>query len=88
MRYPILIKEDPRTSSFGVVVPDLPGCIAASDTLDGAIAEARAAAAAWIMGARQRNMRIPAASSPTEVLTLGDYKDWDIGFIELPQGEG
>lgn len=40
MRYAILID----TTAFGVVVPDLPGCFSAGDTLADALAAAREAA--------------------------------------------
>ena len=36
MNYPILISKHPR-SDYGVVVPDLPGCISAGRTLDEAM---------------------------------------------------
>ena len=48
MRYPIAIEAGDETTAFGVVVPDLPGCFSAGDTLDEAIAGAEEAAAAWI----------------------------------------
>lgn len=32
-RCPILIEEGTKTEAFGVVVPDLPGCFSAGDTL-------------------------------------------------------
>lgn len=48
MRYPIVIEPGDETTAFGVVVPDLPGCFSAGDTLDEAITGAEEAAAAWI----------------------------------------
>jgi len=48
MRYPIAIEAGTVDTAFGVVVPDLPGCFAAGDTLDEAMASAEEAAAAWI----------------------------------------
>ena len=43
MRYPIAIEPGTDTTAWGVVVPDLPGCFSAGDTLDEAIEEAREA---------------------------------------------
>ena len=40
MRYPIAIEPGEAKTAFGVVVPDLPGCFSAGDTLDEAIANA------------------------------------------------
>ena len=48
MRYPIAIEPDTDTTAFGVIVPDLPGCFSARDTLDEAITEAEEAASAWV----------------------------------------
>jgi predicted RNase H-like HicB family nuclease len=45
MRYPIAIERGTETAAYGVVVPDLPGCFPAGDTLDEARLDARAAGA-------------------------------------------
>ena len=42
MRYPIVIHKD-ENSSYGVTVPDLPGCFSGGDTLDDAFDMAREA---------------------------------------------
>ncbi len=47
MRYPIAIEPGSATQAFGVVVPDLPGCFSAGDTLDAAMHNAADAIAAW-----------------------------------------
>jgi len=36
VRYPIAIEAGDDLKAFGVVVPDLPGCFSAGDTLDDA----------------------------------------------------
>ena len=41
MHYPIAIEPDDDKHAFGVVVPDLPGCFSAGDSLDDAMAQAR-----------------------------------------------
>jgi predicted RNase H-like HicB family nuclease len=48
MRYPIAIESRTEQTAYGVVVPDLPGCFSAGDTLDEAIAGAEEASLAWI----------------------------------------
>ena len=40
MRYPIAIEPGDETSAFGVIIPDLPGCYSAGDTLEEARANA------------------------------------------------
>lgn len=61
MRYPILIEEGTETAAFGVVVPDLPGCFSAGDTLDEAL-DAVKEAAAWIDAALDAGRSIPSPS--------------------------
>lgn len=41
MRYPVVIELGTDTTAFGVIVPDLPGCFSAGDTLDEAMPEPR-----------------------------------------------
>jgi predicted RNase H-like HicB family nuclease len=43
MRYPIVIEPGDATHAYGVVVPDLPGCFSAGDTLEEAIENAEEA---------------------------------------------
>jgi len=83
MRYPILIEDGSATAAFGVVVPDLPGCFAAGDTLDQALDGAREAAAAWIDAALDAGEAVPPPSPLEEVRRLPEYQGWAIGVIEL-----
>ena len=82
-RYPILIEEGTDAEAFGVVVPDLPGCFSAGDTLDEAVDAAKEAAAAWIDTALDQGMPVPPPWSLDEVRKLRGYKGWAVGLIEL-----
>jgi hypothetical protein len=42
LRYPFAIETGDGKRAFGVVVPDLPGCFSAGDTLDDALIDAHA----------------------------------------------
>ncbi|MBM3649136.1 MAG: ribbon-helix-helix protein, CopG family [Alphaproteobacteria bacterium] len=83
MRYPILIEHGTGTTAFGVVVPDLPGCFSAGDTLDAAIEAAHEAAAAWIDSALDRGIAVPEPSTLDAVRQRRGYKGWAVGFIDL-----
>ena len=48
MRYPITIEPGNDTTAWGVVVPDLPGCFSAGDTLEESMIQAEEAVIAWI----------------------------------------
>lgn len=86
MRYPILIEEGSETTAFGVVVPDLPGCFSAGDSLDDAMDAAKQAAAAWIDTALDAGTAIPAPSRLEEVRQLLGYEGWTVGLLELEPG--
>lgn len=63
MRYPVAIEPGTDTEAFGVVVPDLPGCFSAGDTLEEAIANAEEAIVAWIETALDAGQDIPTPST-------------------------
>lgn len=48
MRYPIAIEPGNDATAWGVVVPDLPGCFSAGDTLEEALIQAEDAVTTWI----------------------------------------
>jgi len=83
MRYPIVIEPGTDTTAFGVVVPDLPGCFSAGDTLDEAMAGAEEAATTWIDAALDAGEPIPPQSSLAAVRGFPEYRDWTIGIITL-----
>lgn len=83
MRYPIAIELGTDTTAFGVVVPDLPGCFSAGDTLDEAMAGAEEAAAAWIDAALDGGEAIPGPTSLEAVRRKPEYAGWAFGVITL-----
>jgi predicted RNase H-like HicB family nuclease len=48
MKYPIAIEPGDADHAYGVMVPDLPGCFSAGDTLDEAIDNAKEAIELWL----------------------------------------
>ncbi len=83
MRYPIAIEPGSDTTAFGVVVPDLPGCFSAGDTLDEALAAAEQAAEAWIDAALDDGQAIPAPGSLEAIGRNPDFAGWAFGVITL-----
>jgi predicted RNase H-like HicB family nuclease len=83
MRYPIAIEPGTDRTAFGVIVPDLPGCFSAGDTLDEAVAGAEEAAAAWVDAALDAGHAIPAPTSLEAVRRQPDYAGWTFGVITL-----
>jgi predicted RNase H-like HicB family nuclease len=83
MRYPIAIEVRTETDAYGVVVPDLPGCFSAGDTLDDAVAGAEEAAAAWIDATLDAGGAVPAASSIEAVRARPEFAGWAFGVVAV-----
>jgi len=83
MRYPVVIEPGDDTTAFGVVVPDLPGCFSAGDTLDEAMVGAEEAAAAWIDATLDAGEAIPAPTPLERLRQNPDYAGWTFGVISL-----
>ncbi len=83
MRYPVAIELGTDASAYGVVIPDLPGCFSAGDTLDEALAGAEEAAAAWIDATLDAGGTIPAPTSLDRLRRDPDYADWTFGALTL-----
>jgi predicted RNase H-like HicB family nuclease len=83
MRYPIAIEIGTDTAAYGVVVPDLPGCFSAGDTLDEALTGAEEAAAAWIDATLDAGGAVPAASSIEAIRANPDFTGWAFGVIAV-----
>ena len=83
MRYPIAIEAGDEARAFGVVVPDLPGCFSAGDSLDEAFAGAAEAAAAWIDAARDAGEAIPAPSRLEALRHDPAYAGWSFGVVAV-----
>ena len=60
MRYPIAIEPGTDAAAYGVVVPDLPGCFSAGDTLEEAMTQAEEAITGWLETVIDAGKDIPA----------------------------
>ncbi len=83
MRYPVAIELGNDTTAFGIVVPDLPGCFSAGDTLDEAMAAAEDAVAAWIDAALDAGETIPPPSRLDAIRADRLYEGWVIGLVDV-----
>jgi predicted RNase H-like HicB family nuclease len=87
MRYPIAIEPGTENDAFGVVVPDLPGCFSAGDTLDEAMANTEAAIAAWIDAALDAGESVPAPSGLDAVRANPAFAGWIYGVVAVDPAE-
>ena len=68
MRYLVIVEEG--STSFGAYVPDLPGCVAAADTREEALALIRDAIEFHLEGLRESGQPVPKPSSTGEVVDV------------------
>lgn len=68
MRYLVVVEEGP--SSFGAYVPDLPGCVAAGETRQEALALIRDAMEFHLEGLKEAGQSIPKPSSTAEIVDV------------------
>lgn len=83
MRYPVMIEAGDENTAWSVVVPDLPGCFSAGDTLDEAMLAVEEAAAAWIDAALDAGREIPRPSTAQNALEKGDFSGWMVAYINV-----
>ena len=84
MRYAIAIESGTDATAWGVVVPDLPGCVAAGDTMEEAMIQAEEAVTAWIEAALDAGQDIPKPSSvdaPRAANT--DFAGWLWALVKI-----
>ena len=83
MKFPIAIEPGDETTAFGVVVPDLPGCFSAGDTLEAAYANAAEAIELWIEAALDTGKPIPLPGSLARHQSDPDLASWIRGMVEV-----
>ena len=81
--YPAAIESGSDKTSFGVVVPDLPGCFSAGDTLDQAIANAEEAASVWIDATLDAGGKVPSPSSLEALRADPQFAGWTFALIRV-----
>jgi predicted RNase H-like HicB family nuclease len=83
MRYPVAIEPGHADQAFGVVVPDLPGCFSAGDTLDEAMSGVEEAAAAWIDATLDAGGALPPPSDLDALRNRPEFAGWSFGVVTL-----
>ena len=83
MKYPIAIESGDETHAYGVVVPDLPGCFSAGDSLDEAIGNAKEAIELWMETVIADGKPIPEASPISKHQADTEYAGWIWAVVEV-----
>lgn len=84
MKFTIAIEPGTKTTAFGVVVPDLPGCFSAGDTAEEAFDNAREAIEAHCEILAEGGKGIPMQKSIDEWQADPEYKRWTWGIVDVP----
>ncbi len=84
MKFIMAIEPSTETTAFGVVVPDLPGCFSAGDTLDKAVDNAREAIDLWCETVIEDGGDVPVAKTLTEHQADPEFSGWIWALVEVP----
>jgi predicted RNase H-like HicB family nuclease len=84
MKFAIAIEAGTKKTAFGVVVPDLPGCFSAGDTVEEAFDNAREAIDAFCETLAADKKDLPMPKSLSEWQADKEYKGWTWGIVEVP----
>lgn len=87
MRFPIAIEPGDDTHAFGVIVPDLPGCFSAGDTLDEAIDNAKEAIELWLETAIDDGGAIPELRSISKHQSNPEFLGWIWAVVSIDLSE-
>ncbi|MGE4295199.1 MAG: type II toxin-antitoxin system HicB family antitoxin [Campylobacterales bacterium] len=83
MHYPIAIEPGNETTAYGVIVPDLPGCFSAGETLDEAIENSKEAIALHIDGLLDDGLDVPAPQPIERFRNLPEYQGMIWAAVEI-----
>ena len=83
MRYPIAVEKGDETHAYGVIVPDLPGCFSAGDTLDEAMVNAKEAIELWMEMVLEDGHPIPEASPIATHQSNPEFAGWIWAVVEV-----
>jgi predicted RNase H-like HicB family nuclease len=83
MRYPIAIEPGDEKHAFGVVVPDVPGCFSAGDTLDEAISNAKEAIELWLETVIEDGGSVPEPSPIDRHQANPEFAGWIWAVVDI-----
>src|SRR5580658_985183 len=87
MRYPIAIESGDSKHAFGVVVPDLPGCFSAGDTLDKKMTNSREAILLHLEGLLDDGKPFPAPTPIEQLQKKRSYRGWTWAVVDIDASE-
>ena len=83
LKYPIAIEPGDEKTAFGVVVPDLPGCFSAGDSMEEAIENSKEAIASWIETTLDEGGKVTSPGKLSDHLKNPDFVGWLWAVVEI-----
>lgn len=83
MLYPIGIEVGDESQSYGVIVPDVPGCFSAGDTLEEAFLNAKEAIQFHIEGMIEDGEDVPLPSDLDSFVGKKEYKGFAFALVDV-----
>jgi predicted RNase H-like HicB family nuclease len=87
MRYPIAIELGDKRHAYGIVVPDLPGCFSAGDTLEEALTNAREAILLHMEGLLEDQNSLPNPSPLATLQRKREFRGWTWAVVDIDLSE-
>lgn len=84
MNFIVAIEPGTELSTFGVAVPDLPGCFSAGDTLDEALVNVREAIVFHCATLIEDGGDVPVARSLSEHQADPNFTGWIWAVVDVP----
>lgn len=83
MKFAIAIEPGTRRTAYGIVVPDLPGCFTAGDTMEAAFDNAREAIEAHCEVLAESGKDLPHPKPIRDWQASRQYKGWTWGIVDV-----
>ncbi len=87
MRYPIAVETGGAKHAYGVVVPELPGCFSAGDTLDEALNNSREAILLPLEGLLDDGKSFPSLTPIEQLRRKRNYRGWTWVVVNIDASE-
>lgn len=85
MQYTVAIEAGDDHASYGVAVPDLPGCYSAGDTLEEALANAKEAICLHLTDLAEQGALPPLPTPLSKLFKKEEFKGWSWAHVEIDE---
>ena len=84
MKYTVVMEPGTETTSWGVEVPDLPGCFSAGDTMAEAMENTKEAICLWVETMLEKGAKIPQRQPMEHWQKDPDFAGWVWAVVDAP----